>query len=327
MINKSIVSAITLIGSAVGVVCYFYRRSRKICWKPIGTVGDLLIYPLKSGRRVSIKSAFCTQFGLEAGMLKDRCLVVYNEETKAFQTARNFPRLLLIETKTNKGGFTLISPGTVPLGITIPKLGNSREDYVVMWNGEKVFTIDCGDEAAEWISKTLLGYCYGLRLGYHDGSCKRDIRKFHSRYIEMYPKLKRATSGKYSDLSTILLLTDSSVNDVISRVTNVSKHNFRPNIVIGGANIEPYSEDNWDRIKVGDVVLKSVMPCPRCSITTIDPESGLHNEGFEPITTMKKYRKLTKYNSGLSYPNLGVYMSVEHPGRICVGDVVYIPDN
>uniref|UniRef100_A0A1Y1KB02 Molybdenum cofactor sulfurase middle domain-containing protein n=1 Tax=Photinus pyralis TaxID=7054 RepID=A0A1Y1KB02_PHOPY len=131
MINKSIVSAITLIGSAVGVVCYFYRRSRKICWKPIGTVGDLLIYPLKSGRRVSIKSAFCTQFGLEAGMLKDRCLVVYNEETKAFQTARNFPRLLLIETKTNKGGFTLISPGTVPLGITIPKLGNSREDYVV----------------------------------------------------------------------------------------------------------------------------------------------------------------------------------------------------
>ncbi|KAK5644010.1 hypothetical protein RI129_007855 [Pyrocoelia pectoralis] len=329
MINKITI----VIGTAAGIVYYVYRKfyKRVIRWKPIGKIDSLVIYPLKSGRRLPIESASCTQFGLQAshsGMLRDRCLVVYNEETKAFQTARNFPKLLLIETAAHENGFTLSSPDAHPLTVVIPTLLNNHEDHVIMWNGEKVFTIDCGDVAAKWISNILLGHGFGLRIGYHDGSRKRDIRKYHDRYIKLHPKLKHSTSGMYSDLSTILLLTESSVNDVISRIptSNISSHNFRPNIIVKGENIQPYAEDGWDRLKIGDVVLKTVMPCSRCSITTINPETALCNENFEPITTMKRYRKLTKYSSGLTYPNLGIYMSLEHPGNICVGDIVYIPD-
>lgn len=53
--------------SALGI--YLYQRKRK--WKPpqqweaVGKVTDLYIYPLKSGRRIVVKKAECTQVGFK----------------------------------------------------------------------------------------------------------------------------------------------------------------------------------------------------------------------------------------------------------------------
>jgi uncharacterized protein YcbX len=47
---------------------------------------------------------------------------------------------------------------------------------------------------------------------------------------------------------------------------------FRPNVVI--QTDEPYSEDKWSSVSIGDVALDLVKPCTRCQVTTLDPRTG-----------------------------------------------------
>ena len=51
---------------------------------------------------------------------------------------------------------------------------------------------------------------------------------------------------------------------------------FRPNLVVGGPGAEPYCEDGWGRVVLGQgsVVLTSMGPCSRCNMVTLDPATG-----------------------------------------------------
>lgn len=95
--------------------------------------------------------------------------------------------------------------------------------------------------------------------------------------------------GLYADLTSYLLINQASVNDLSSRIpaSNVTFHNFRPNILVEGENLSPYDEEKWNWIKIGDVVLQNVKPCTRCILTTIDPETGIRATNNEPIKTLK----------------------------------------
>ncbi|MBK8420616.1 MOSC domain-containing protein [Candidatus Villigracilis saccharophilus] len=61
---------------------------------------------------------------------------------------------------------------------------------------------------------------------------------------------------------------------------------FRPNIVVKGC--EPFAEDTWKRIRIGDVEMALVKPCPRCVVTTIDKETL--EKSKEPLKTLAAYR-------------------------------------
>jgi uncharacterized protein YcbX len=62
---------------------------------------------------------------------------------------------------------------------------------------------------------------------------------------------------------------------------------FRPNLVIDGA--EPWAEDSWGTIRVGAVQFDLVKPCPRCTVTTVDPEVGAF-AGDEPLSVLRRIR-------------------------------------
>ena len=64
---------------------------------------------------------------------------------------------------------------------------------------------------------------------------------------------------------------------------------FRPNLVVTGC--EPYAEDQWRRIRIGDLEFELVKGCSRCILTTIDPQSGERNAQREPLATLKTYRE------------------------------------
>ena len=67
--------------------------------------------------------------------------------------------------------------------------------------------------------------------------------------------------------------------------------NFRPNIVCDGHNA--YAEDSWDCIEFESdkkVVMNIVKPCARCSVPTIDPQTGIFDPNNEPTRTIKKFR-------------------------------------
>ena len=62
---------------------------------------------------------------------------------------------------------------------------------------------------------------------------------------------------------------------------------FRPNLVI--SNCEPYEEDRWKRIRIGDIVFHHVRACTRCIVTNVDQERA--EKGPEPMKTLATFRK------------------------------------
>jgi hypothetical protein len=64
---------------------------------------------------------------------------------------------------------------------------------------------------------------------------------------------------------------------------------FRPNLVLRGS--EPFAEDTWSRICIGEVEMAVVKPCARCVVTTIDKQSL--EKSKEPLKTLATYRKQT----------------------------------
>jgi uncharacterized protein YcbX len=63
---------------------------------------------------------------------------------------------------------------------------------------------------------------------------------------------------------------------------------FRPNIVVDGVD-EPFAEDEWKLIRIGDVELRFGEHCDRCVLTTIDPATLAGSS--EPTRTLARYRQ------------------------------------
>jgi uncharacterized protein YcbX len=92
----------------------------------------------------------------------------------------------------------------------------------------------------------------------------------------------------FADGYPILLTSEEGLQDLNSHLeTPVPMNRFRPNLVVKGC--EPFAEDCWNRIRVGDVELAVVKPCARCVVTTIDKETLATSK--EPLKTLGKYRK------------------------------------
>ncbi len=62
---------------------------------------------------------------------------------------------------------------------------------------------------------------------------------------------------------------------------------FRPNVVIDGN--QPFEEDTWTRVRIGEVTFRTTMVCDRCVMTTIDPVTIAG--GKEPIRTLARHRR------------------------------------
>ena len=92
----------------------------------------------------------------------------------------------------------------------------------------------------------------------------------------------------FSDGFPYLLISQASLDDLNQRLdTAVEMKRFRPNLVIAGS--QAFEEDNWKKIRIGDVSFRLVKPCSRCIIPSIDPQSGV--KSAEPLKTLSSYRK------------------------------------
>ncbi|CAH1159555.1 unnamed protein product [Phaedon cochleariae] len=316
---------------------YWYQRLRKpkipTEWTPVGKITKLCLYPLKSGKRIEVQKLVCNKHTamedekVENSLrLRDRSFVVYHEETKEYRTGRNNPKSVLVEVSArDENHVALNAPDMPTLIVEIPKKTKSNVTIVKHFMDEPIPTIDCGDAAAKWISKYLLGENAGLRLGYHDGSFRRIMFEKLYQGLEDYYKrgMNIDATGLNSDLTTLMMISESSVRDVNQKIVNseISSNNFRPNLLMDGPNLRPFEEDSWEWIKIGDVVMKNVMECLRCIMTTIDADTGIRRSDMEPLNTLKRYRMTSGPHKA---PVMGIHLNVVRNGRISVGDTVYI---
>ena len=65
---------------------------------------------------------------------------------------------------------------------------------------------------------------------------------------------------------------------------------------------DPYEEDTWKRIRIGNVEFHAAQACSRCVMTTVDPHTGKFSERGEPLRTLRTYRTKSLYGkSGESF--------------------------
>ena len=147
-----------------------------------------------------------------------------------------------------------------------------------IWKSKNVQAVDQGDESAGWFSDWLGA---PVRLVHFADGYKRIIN-------EKYAVNADDHTG-FADGYPILLTSEESLQDLNTRLAAgpIPMNRFRPNIVVKGC--EPYAEDTWNKIKIGDVELAVVKPCARCEVTTIDKVTL--KRSHEPLKTLGKYRK------------------------------------
>jgi uncharacterized protein YcbX len=86
----------------------------------------------------------------------------------------------------------------------------------------------------------------------------------------------------------MLLISEESLGHLNARLAEpVPMNRFRPNLVIAGGR--PHVEDTLDRFQIEGVEFRAVKPCDRCTVTTVDQETGV--KGLEPLRTLASYRR------------------------------------
>jgi uncharacterized protein YcbX len=233
------------------------------------TITDLFVYPVKSCRGIALEEAEL----LPTGFAGDRHWMLVRPNGR-FVTQRELPRLALIVTRMTADSLELEAPGMPPLEVDRDTNGAVRAVTVWKFDGRG---IDCGDEAAIWMSRYL---DTPLRLVSFDASAPRVCGP------EWTGDTRAIT--EFSDGYPILVISRASLADLNSRLPQkLPMERFRPNLVIDG--VGAYDEDRMHELRVGPVTLRIVKPCARCSITTTDQQRGAV-DGVEPLRTLKEYR-------------------------------------
>jgi len=190
-----------------------------------------------------------------------------------FLTQRELPRLALIEPKVHGTGLRLSAPGMPELE-TGPATDRSLE--VQVWNDRCPARL-MADPVHRWLGEFLDLDC---RLVYLPEEAARQVDLAYAR-----PGDKTAFSDGFPEL----LISEASLDDLNRRLPRpLPMVRFRPNLVVSGC--EPYAEDHWKRIRIGELEFRVVKPCSRCVIPTVNPETG-EREGNEPLKTLMTYRK------------------------------------
>jgi uncharacterized protein YcbX len=231
-------------------------------------VSSLSIYPVKSCREVAQNSSYVESFGLR----NDRRWMVVDEQGVMI-TQRKISRMCLIQPELTANGLILNSSTMNPLSIDIPI--HNKKCSVKIW-ADQCQAFDAGDEAATWLSHILEKKC---RLVYFP---EDEIRQVDLAYAN------KGDKTAFSDGFPFLIISQGSLDDLNQRLSSpISMNRFRPNIVIDGC--EPFAEDGWKKIRIGDIMFRIVKPCSRCVIPSINIDTAEREE--EPIKTLLSYRK------------------------------------
>jgi uncharacterized protein YcbX len=262
-------------------------------------VSALNVYPIKSCASIALDVA---RLG-PRGIVHDRSFMLVDREGMLI-TQREQPRMALIRPAISADGELTVQASGMQ-ALTIASNQHEPRYPVTVW-GYTVDGVDQGDEIAEWFSSFLSIDCR-LVLFPNDAVVRRSNPKYAKREQDRVA---------FADGYPCLLISEASLADLNTHLEQpLPMNRFRPNIVVSGT--EPYAEDTWRMIRIGEVTFDIVKPCDRCVITTTDQITT--KRGKEPLRTLAKYRQAT--DNGVMF---GQNLTYAQPGIIRVGDHVEI---
>ncbi|XP_062115811.1 molybdenum cofactor sulfurase isoform X2 [Humulus lupulus] len=256
---------------------------------------SIIIYPIKS----------CAGFSAEIWPLSNNGLR-YDREwlltslTGEVLTQKKVPEMCFVRTSIdlNLGILFVESPRCkVRLPIKLfPDSDNGVRDEINV-HGQRYEVEGYDNEINSWFS-TALGrpctlsrcsssnYNFCLNKNKNIGMC-RDVQSILN----------------FANEAQFLLISEESTFDLNNRISTrgvqkgaegvsfqVNPMRFRPNLVISGG--EPYAEDGWRNLRIGNKYFSSLGGCNRCQMINIVHTDGQVQKSNEPLATLASYRRV-----------------------------------
>ncbi|MFE2108225.1 MOSC domain-containing protein [Kitasatospora sp. NPDC059463] len=242
----------------------------------------LHVYPVKSMYRLSPESARVEPWGL-AG---DRRWMLA-DATGRFVSQRENAALGQVRAELTPAG-TLVLTTADGSRAEIPAPAVAAGDQladVEVW-GTRFHAVEADKESQLWIAEHVGDY----RLVHLDDPRARPADPQFS---------SPGDTVSMADGFPLLLTTTASLARLNALIAaehpdgheQLPMERFRPNVVVSGS--EPWAEDGWRRIRIGELTFRVVKPCGRCVVTTTDQESG-ERRGPEPLRTLARHHRLLK---------------------------------
>lgn len=230
----------------------------------------IMVYPVKSCGGVELESAELRA----GGLAHDRRWMLLDERGR-MATQRRHPEMARIRAAIEPDALRLRAPGMPEL--SLPFAHERQPDTVTVptWHG-RTEGIEVGSSADRWFGRFLGISCRLVRMP------DTVHRQLDSAFATADDRVG------YADAFPVLLVNEASLADLNARLYNpIPVERFRPNLVVGGSRA--FEEDDWEKIEIGDASFRVAEPCPRCSVITVDQESG-RRTGTEPLRSLAGYR-------------------------------------
>lgn len=262
-----------------------------------GSIGEIVVYPLKSGAGQSLPAA---EVGTR-GLAGDRSWMLVDANGR-FVSGREWPALVRVQVQADGAWARFALDGSAALEVAVPADAPRLE--VEVW-GSRMSAADAGDTAAAWFSAA---FGQSLRLVHADAAMQRPLDPKYAR-----PEDETA----FADGFPLLLLSRAACEELSARAgRDLGWRRFRPNLVIDG--VAAHAEDGWTRVRIGAVEFDVVKPCVRCVFTTVDPDRGEREADGQPLRTLKDYRRGAK---GITF---GQNLIARGSGAIRLGDPLVV---
>jgi len=258
-------------------------------------LSGISIYPVKSCAGIELQQVTLDRFG-PAG---DRRWLVVDQRGR-FVSQREQARMALIRVEQQASGLRL-SLGDSSMEVQ-PPAADAPEVRVTIWE-DSVRALLADNAAGTWLSEQLGLPC---RLVYMPDNCQRLVDGLYAREGE---------TVSFADGFPLLLIAEASLDDLNSRLDNsVPMNRFRPNLVVAGC--DAFSEDGWQRIRIGAVAFDVAKPCSRCVIPSIDQVSAQRDPQINRV--LASYRRV---NGQVMF---GQNLLYRQAGELVVGDTVEV---
>lgn len=239
----------------------------------IGRIAGLFVYPIKGCAAVALAESVVEPWGLA----HDRRLAIATPDGRIL-TQREHPELARIRCSLAPGG---------ELRVQVEDAAYALPQTVAMRTEARIW----GDVVAAARLEGPLAEALATFLG-------RDVQllRFPETTVRpcdpTYAPAGAATA--FADGFPLLVANEATLVRLDEALVErggepVPMNRFRPNVVV--ADVPAGAEDDHERLDVaGGLVLDLVKPCTRCTVTTVDQETGeVHGE--QPLALLRQTRR------------------------------------
>jgi uncharacterized protein YcbX len=219
----------------------------------------------------------------QRGFRYDRRFMVITPDGRAM-TQHKHPQMALVEVGIDERGsnghclnvWHRHRPDAVlTISLDGPTICEGARIPVTIWEDRDVLAVQVSKEADQWFTSVLNEPC---QLVFMPPTTHRLVDPAYARNGECIG---------FTDGYPYLVIGQASLDDLNQRLANpIEMRRFRPNIVVSGS--EPYAENDWSELQIGDQIFYPGAPCGRCMLVDIDPITG--QSSHEPLKALATYR-------------------------------------